>query len=50
MFEVFALPVYQVPDIHSPKASVTEAVDTVIAVGIPLVFTVSENGANPVAE
>jgi hypothetical protein len=50
MFEVFVLPVYQVPEIHSPEVSVTEDVDTVIAVGIALVFTVSENGAKPVAE
>ncbi len=38
--DVLALPVYQVPLIHSPDASIVE-VDTVIAVGIALVFTVS---------
>jgi hypothetical protein len=43
-FEVLMLPVYQVPEIHSPEVSVTEAVDTVIAVGIILVITVSTNG------
>ena len=47
-FEVFVVPVYQVPDIHSPVESRVE-VDTVTAVGMPFVFTVSENGAKPVA-
>ena len=48
-FEVFVLPVYQVPEIHSPVESSVE-VETVTAVGIAFVFTVSENGAKPVAE
>jgi hypothetical protein len=46
---VLELPVYQVPDIHSPVESRVE-VDTVTAVGMPFVLTVSENGAKPVAE
>jgi hypothetical protein len=48
-FEVLVVPVYQVPDIHSPVKSRVE-VETVTAVGMPFVLTVSENAEKPVAE
>jgi hypothetical protein len=40
-FDVPELPVYQVPEIHSPVESRVE-VDTVTAVGMPFVYTFSE--------
>jgi hypothetical protein len=48
-FEVLALPVYQVPEAHSPVGSKV-AVETVIADGILLVFTDSTKFWNPGAE
>jgi hypothetical protein len=45
-FEVLALPVYQVPAIHSPSPSSADA-ETVIAVGRAFVLTFSENATNP---
>ena len=43
------VPVYQVPEIHSPVASSVDD-ETVSAVGMLFVVTVSERGEYPVAE
>jgi hypothetical protein len=48
-FEVLLVPVYQVPEAHSPVESIV-AVETVIADGILLVFTDSTKFWNPGAE